>query len=621
MNRKHIGMIINIISENLIIITVFGNFTIDKSKLDCININIYDLVEFEIKNKSDEYNVFGLADIIKIRQYRINEYFEKVINNYRCFSESKYDKYLGRTFIKIYMIDKDYFNWMNEKKYFSFNEKDLLNEKEIINKELIENENIYNYVIEYLNINLPLNNDIQFNKIFEFIKFYNSFVSNSKYINNVFKMSSVIDFMYNDQINIKYRVEIWLSEYINSNLKFQKDLNEYLWNIDNFEIATIKRALWRKNRCINQDLYHKFLYFFSKGQIYKHDDIKNYLEIFKNFNDNYIDTGNFIEKNITETSMKLKLWVHKLIDEFDYNTYSVYFFTLNSQEKRIFNKRVKDIMRDKLIKSMISKREPWSYNYDNDRNKYQRKATWRSIWFEDGYIKICMDTEPSFTRPYYWKFSESKFNFLFEYIKGKKLPDLKINYENDNINEIIGLELLEELIWKVTIKQVYENKNNSNIINRENISKIPINILLRNSCIQLLNKYQLNGLEPTRVLEKSYNLTTGNSSIDVSLLFSIKLNADDVAIIWESLEIDKSKATHIFKCKAIDYEFIFKEIELYISNNFKVRSSLNSKMNTDSYIKEKLKYLTRIEHDNFNFNKWLESLYTWLPELKLISTE
>ena len=82
------------------------------------------------------------------------------------------------------------------------------------------------------------------------------------------------------------------------------------------------------------------------------------------------------------------------------------------------------------------------------------------------------------------------------------------------------------------------------------------------------------------------------------------------------MELEKSKATHIFKCNRTEYESIFSEIENYLSGNLKVRSTLNSNDIDAIGHQKKLRYLCRIEHDNFNFSKWETSLYDILPELK-----
>jgi hypothetical protein len=72
-------------------------------------------------------------------------------------------------------------------------------------------------------------------------------------------------------------------------------------------------------------------------------------------------------------------------------------------------------------------------------------------------------------------------------------------------------------------------------------------------------------------------------------------------VFWESLEFDKSKATHIFKFKVDEYDQVIKKIIDFLQNNVKVRSKLNSETFEE---KKELGYLCRIDHDYFNFDNW-----------------
>ena len=323
--------------------------------------------------------------------------------------------------------------------------------------------------------------------------------------------------------------------------------------------------------------------------------------------------------NFCNTAQLLKFWVYGLIDYFDFNTYCYYYFTLSLEERKIFNKKAKAKMAEEIKASMLKKREPWHFVEKAVIQENQEieiyTASWKSIWFGDGFIRFCMDSKPSFSHQFKWDFSEEKFNFLYEYISGKRLKELKITAKNDFIKSVEGLDELEELIWKILIIQEVETSNGTTIRGIGQ-NRIPVNMLLRNQCIQLLNNFQLKELEPTRVLEKTFNPINGGIGVDVSLLYSIPVNEYEIAIIWESLELEKAKATHIFKCLRKEYENIFSEIENYLSGTLKVRSSLNSKDADFISQQNKLRYLCRIEHDNFNFSKWEKSLYEILPELK-----
>jgi cold shock CspA family protein len=348
---------------------------------------------------------------------------------------------------------------------------------------------------------------------------------------------------------------------------------------------------------------------------------ETFINLLKNIH--YIDKeflSKFLENKIIDFDipLKLKLWVYGIINYFDFNQYCFYYFTLNSIERSIFNKKAKALMGETLKQSMLKQREPWELIYiENETAIKKYSATWRSIWFDDSEIRFCIDTNANFSEPFTWNFSEEKFNFLFDYISGRKLKELTIWTQNNFVYKVEGLDELEELIWKVQIQKEVETGSGLSLRNKL-VNKIPINMILRNQCIQLLNQFQLNELEPTRVLEKTINLEKGGITVDISLLYSIPINKNDIAIIWESLEFEKSKATHIFKCFRDEYVEIFSDIEYYLQSRSKVRSSLNSNSIEDVERQKKMKYLCRIDHDNFDFSKWEKSLYEVLPELYLL---
>lgn len=349
-------------------------------------------------------------------------------------------------------------------------------------------------------------------------------------------------------------------------------------------------------------------------------DIKEELMLSLLKNLKFLDRDSFdmyLESEISRlsTSLKLKLWVYDVIQYFDFDQYCFYYFTLNSVEKSIFNKKAKAIMGETLKQAMLKQREPWTLigqDIENDIKTYS--ASWKSIWFNEGEIRFCIDNHCNFSKPFTWNFSEEKFNLLFDYISGRKLENLKVWVKFNSIIKVENLEDLETIIWKVQVQKEAESGLSLDPRNKS-INSIPINMILRNQCIQLLNQLQLSGLEPTRVLEKTFNLEKGGFSVDISLLYSIPINKNEIAMIWESLELEKSKATHIFRCSSDEYIDVFSDIELYLQSKLKVRSSLNSTDNEDVERQIKMKYLCRIDHDNFNFSKWKKSLCEALPEL------
>jgi hypothetical protein len=352
----------------------------------------------------------------------------------------------------------------------------------------------------------------------------------------------------------------------------------------------------------------------------KEEALINLLKNIKYLDKEFLDV--FLQKELNDFSIpiKLKLWVYDVIDYFDFNQFYFYYFTLNSVERSIFNKKAKARMGATLKQAMLKQREPWEFiKADNESSINKYSATWRSIWFDEGEIRFCINTNCDFSRAFTWDFSEEKFNLLFDYISGRRLKELTIWAKDNIVIKVEGLEELEEVIWKVQIQKEVETGVDIGLRGKSG-NRIPINMILRNQCIQLLNQFQLNELEPTRVLEKTFNLEKGGLTVDISLLYSIPINKNEIAIIWESLELEKSKATHIFKCSRDQYGEILSDVEFYLQSKSKVRSSLNSNNFEDVERQKKMKYLCRIDHDNFDFSKWEKSLCEALPELKPLTS-
>lgn len=319
--------------------------------------------------------------------------------------------------------------------------------------------------------------------------------------------------------------------------------------------------------------------------------------------------NNFINRNAIyfSTYTKMKLWLHDLYEIFDYNNYGFYYFRLNKYEKKRYNQKARELMKEEVKKMMIAQRIPWQYQYTDEKNINHYTATWRSIWFLDKKIKFCIkeiDDENIFSVPYEWEYSKEEFNFLYGYLSKKRIEEVIVQEKEGVILKVKGLDILEEYIYKAIIEKEVKEKGLENFVKKEGENKIPPSLIIRNQCINYLNDLQDAGISPIVIYEISRDYTTGNIYTDTSLLFSITRN-EYVFIIWESLEFNKAKATHIFKVEKEIYGEYFENISNFIQNNLKVRSKLNS---NDFEEKEKLKYLCRIDHDNFDFKKWENQL-------------
>lgn len=318
--------------------------------------------------------------------------------------------------------------------------------------------------------------------------------------------------------------------------------------------------------------------------------------------------NNFINKNAIyfSTYTKMKLWVHDVYEVFDYNNYGFYYFRLNKHEKKRYNAKAKTLMKDEITKVMTAQRVSCEYDYTNEKGINFYNASWRSIWFLDGALKVCIkeiEGENIFSESYKWDYCEEKFNFLFGYLSKKRIENLTIQEKNGQILKIVGLEVLEQAIYKANIEKEIEEKGVDSVLKKEGSNKIPPSLIIKNQCVMYLNELQDADKTPARILEISRD-TNANFSTDISLLFTITKN-NIVFVVWESLEFHKSKATHLFKMHVEEYPQYIEDISKFLGENLKVRSKLN---NLQEEEKSKLRYLGRIDHDNFDFNKWKNQL-------------
>lgn len=585
------------------------------------NINIIDPIEKcnKLKNSLilDRIHINIKEDFVvnAVKSSTIEFRYKLLLTLLNCFSRAKHRKYSGKTFLYIYFKDKDYFNWMNENGYFSYSEEAINEDIRIIEK--LFNENHFNMEDVNLHIkeNTPIETDTDFKELSQFCESVSTFINSAKFINPNLNYSNINKLLLK---NLKWdnRVKFWIVGLCEIDLATQNEL----CNCKNLKIP-LENILKKDNKCINQHLYFNFIESIELENLgNKFDLVFGKLKLFRSYMSSF--TFHQFENRLTERikpiKYRIKLWVHDLLDEFDFNNYCFYYFTLTKTERKIFNKKARAIMGEELRKSMLKKREPWVLVSENkDLGQREYVATWKSIWFDDGEIRFCIDKNGNFSSKYSWDFSEEKFNLLFDYISGRRLKELRVWVKNGNILKVENLEELEEIIWKVQILKEVESGNSTGV-RQTSENRIPTNIILRNKCIQLLNRLQLKELEPARILEKTFNIDKARMNVDISLLYSIPLNKMEIGMIWESLELEKSKATHIFKCNVNEYTHIYSEIESYLQSQTKVRSSLSSNFFEDVERQKKLRYLCRIDHDNFDFSKWVSALYDALPELRNI---
>jgi len=485
--------------------------------------------------------------------------------------------------------------------------------EELINKipEILINENSLFYSISKTNVNRQQNHKIEI-------------INQYRYL--VFLTKKLLDSQLLDDIESHYSIYE------------PKDYKTELTAIKEFEVL---------NKIFDfhfEDLFHR-IYLLFVGQLIKnitysyvefsdkihfaqeitHETRSEYLVEYlgilgvKNKNSLFLD---YLSMNYDKIhpSQKLRLWLYDIFGEFNYELFYPYFFILSNAEKKILKKKGQIVMKDMVWNDILHSREPWIFVSDTIENNQTYKiyhATWKSIWFDEKTISFCIDDKPSFSLPFSWEMSEDKFNLIIGSLSGKKIKPLTIHIVDNQISEIDGLQEIEEAIWKILIK--HELAKNSEcqhtyLKNISDISKLPENIIAKNKCVELLSHYQSNDIPIVLVVRMSAKL----KEIEQSLLSCIQINKYEFAVVWESLEYEKSKRTHIFKCDLKEIEEFISYIKAYIMSELHLRRRLNSDDVMDNDFRIKLKYLTGINHDNANFEIWKTRFFQLFPELKKI---
>ncbi len=404
-----------------------------------------------------------------------------------------------------------------------------------------------------------------------------------------------------EQATPSKKYQLWQEEYLT---------NEDAWEgiVYGFLISSNKKAFFEK---FNESEKNNIWEIIKQKCIQQE---KEYWEQLKN-----LDTeqkNHFLGLFSDMPEYNILFWLYGLIEIFDFKEYAPYYFILNSTHRRAFNKKAKQEMKQEMDASLLKKLESWQKISDEGNGITLYEISWRSIWFKDKQIRICMDSsEGVFTQYYYWEYAEENFNFLSEYISGRRVEKMLVYAKGDRIEKIQGLDRLEETIYKAHIEK--QTKENGKFIGfrGEGMPRIPVNMLLRNVCLQYLNLLQIPNLEPVCVYEINSFDFDKSKHFDISVLYSILLPHDQVAVIWESQELEKSKATHIFKCGLSLYESIFEDIQSNIGMIVGIRSKLRSKDSENMQLQTSLAYFGNIDHDNMDFEVWRRNLHHLLPTL------
>ncbi|MCD7901689.1 MAG: hypothetical protein LUH22_18080 [Bacteroides sp.] len=284
---------------------------------------------------------------------------------------------------------------------------------------------------------------------------------------------------------------------------------------------------------------------------------------------------------------------------------------LSKDERKLFNKRIKEYGRDLQIQLFLDQISKAKLIYEEAEFKIY-KCKWHNIYFKNGYIQIFLDRNIS-TEDYYWEFSRKEWNLLAqEYFKNRRMDDIIVKI--DNHNYITDIQGLNELETKVTIAEIHKKGTLEKRIeiSSQQILKLIHNVAARNKCVHFLLNQNLrhNVIDIQELIEKY-----GSVRRDVSFLFPISDGKGNIYLIWESIEFEKSKATHIFKCKEEVLSNMEEKIKNFLEINYYARSRLNSLKAEEQEIKQNLQYYGRINHDSSEYEIWEERMKIEMPFL------
>lgn len=389
------------------------------------------------------------------------------------------------------------------------------------------------------------------------------------------------------------------------NLSELELLSKYLIKLDCVEISSYEtiKLIYKSNKI---------------EETAKSNFIKSVFKIASfDFQNKMIFIDRLIEYSEVSKIDRLRLWLHKLNPHYNYLEFVQASFQLSNDERKLLNKRLKEYANDERLEFFIKQIPKAELIEETDITKTY-KCKWRNLYYKDGSIQVFLDKETS-TNDYIWESSREEWNLLTqEYFNNRSLENIIITVNKSNeIIEIIGLENIEVQIVLLEVRKKNGKKiedEESFTISNDTLVRIIHNVAARNQCINFLSKqsnlYKV--IDIQELLSDKY----GSLSREISFLFSIPNTENNIYLIWESAEFEKSKATHIFKCTKEEFNTMESKIKTYIEENTLVRSKLNSVEYVDIEIKKELQYYCKVNHHTSEYQVWEDRMREVLPFFK-----
>jgi hypothetical protein len=317
-------------------------------------------------------------------------------------------------------------------------------------------------------------------------------------------------------------------------------------------------------------------------------------------------------KNISKIDL-LHLWLKGINPHYNYLEFVQVAWQLSNDERKLFNKRVKEYAKNKQLQHFIDQ-IPKAELLDENNDFKIYKCKWRNLHYKNGYIQLFLDKYTA-TEDYLWESARKEWNLLTrEYFNNRRMEDIMVKVDKHNcIIEIKGLDDIEAKIVMAEIRKNGTSERRTEISSSQ-ITKIIHNVAARNQCIDFLSKQnsQYNAIDIQEFVTEQY----GTIRRDISFLFPIPDGQGNVYLIWESAEFEKSKATHIFKCREDVISEMEERIKNFIESNYRTRSRLNSVETEDREAKQELQYYGRVNHDSAEYKVWEDRMKSEMFFLK-----
>lgn len=280
----------------------------------------------------------------------------------------------------------------------------------------------------------------------------------------------------------------------------------------------------------------------------------------------------------------LRLWLYNYVDDsrYDYYEYRKSFNELTKEEQKEFKKKADTIRKQEAVESEKEQVKPCrKYTTENDGSRLYT-AKLENIFFRKNYLQLRL-SDGEYSEEFGDDDAGPHLNQIASDAQLNQI-DIFIRTEGNKITKVIGLEKVTQYIHSSTIAKSLGTTVKV-LSTSEDASQVSYNEDW--ALIQKTNEYlharQDPEFEVKYVAEPVINIRSNkeNETVasDQTALYIVKVDeysdADDYAIIWNSIDHAPSKAIYIFKTLRKNVEQQLDKIIELITTRTNLRSTLN----------------------------------------------